>query len=55
MTLQRSHPRAKHRWLVALVSVAMLLGLTAGAAFAILKDGSFELRPQRHQRRGGPR
>ena len=43
MTLQRSHPRAKHRWLVALVSVAMLLGLTAGAAFAILKDGSFEL------------
>ena len=43
MTLQTSHPRAKHRWLVALVSVAMLLGLTAGAALAILKDGSFEL------------
>ena len=43
MTLQKSHPRAKHRWLVALVSVAMLLGLTAGAALAILKDGSFEL------------
>ncbi len=40
MTLQRSHPRAKHRWLVALVSVAILPALTAGAAFAILKDGS---------------
>jgi hypothetical protein len=43
MTLRTAQPRARRRWLVLLMSVVLLLGSVAGAAFAILKDGSFEL------------
>ena len=43
MTLQRSHPRAKQRWVVLLAIVALLSALGVGSALAVHDAGAFEL------------
>jgi hypothetical protein len=43
MTLHSSRPRARRRWGVLIVSVAILLSAMGGAALAVHDDGAFEL------------